>query len=118
MQDQEKLREIESMGEDGGDFPEDEEYEKYEESLKESGGWGGIPLFQAVICALIILALIFFRVSDGTKYQEIAAWYQQEMAKEIELPAFSRAAPEPSASPEPTATPAPPVSGGAPPQML
>lgn len=115
MQDQEKLREIESMGEDCGDFPEDEEYE---ESLKESGGWGGIPLLQAVVCALIILALIFFRVSDGTKYQEIAAWYQQEMAKEIELPTFSRATPEPSESPEPTATPAPPVSAGAPPQML
>lgn len=115
MQYQEKLREIENLGEDDDLFQEDE---TLEENREERNSWGGIPLLQAVVCALAVLALIFFRVSDDAKYQEIAAWYQREMSQELELPSFSRATPEPTDTPEPTATPAPPVSASAPLQML
>lgn len=66
MQEQEKLREIESLGEEAEDFQEDA---MWEESRREAGSWGGILLVQAVICALIVLALIFFKVSDDGKYQ-------------------------------------------------
>lgn len=115
MQDPEKLREIENLGEDDGFFQEDN---TWDDDREEGGGWGGIPLLQAVICALAVLALIFFRVTDDAKYQEITAWYQHEMTQELELPAFSRATPEPSQSPEPTATPEPPAPASAPLQML
>jgi len=115
MQDPEKLREIDSLGEDEELFQEDETWEDGQEG---KGSWGSVPLLQAVICALVILALVFFRVTDETKYQGIISWYQYEMAQELELPTFSRATPEPSLSPEPTVTPAPPVSASAPLQML
>lgn len=115
MQDQEKLREIENLGEEDDDIREGE---IWGEDQKERGCWGGVLLVQAVICALIVLALVFFRISDNAKFQEIAAWYEQEMAKEIELPTFSRTTPEPTQPPESTPTPAPPVSASAPLQML
>lgn len=116
MQDPEKLREIETLGEESNVLQEDETWETEQEEV--GTGWGGIPLLQAVICALAVLALVFFRVSDDTRYHQIADWYQREMAQELELPDFSRATPEPSQPPEPTATPEPPVSASAPLQML
>ena len=115
MQDPKRLQEIESLGEDEELFQEDE---TWGDNREESSSWGGIPLMQAVICAMTVLALIFFRVSDDAKYKEIVAWYQHEMVQEIELPAFNTATPKPSQSPEPTVTPAPPISAGAPLQML
>ena len=39
MQEQEKLREIESLGEEAEDFQEDA---MWEESRMEAGSWGGI----------------------------------------------------------------------------
>lgn len=114
MQDQEKLRDIESLGEEDESLEEDDEL--WEADRSERGGWGNILLVQAVICAVMMLALVFFRVSDDAKYQEIAAWYRQETEREIELPTFGRATPEPIPSPEPTAAPSPPAS--APMQML
>lgn len=116
MQDPEKLREIEDLGEDDG-FQEDEALEE-EEEQEAGGGWGSVPLLQAVICALAVLALVFLSVSNEEKYHEIADWYRSEMSQELKLPAFSRPEPEPSQTPEPTATPAPPVSASAPLQML
>ena len=114
MQDPEKLREIEDLGEDS-----ELSDETWEEDRGEGGGWGGVPLLQAVICALAVLALVFFRLTDDKKYQEIAGWYQSEMAKELELPSLDRATPAPpSGAPEPTASPAPPVQASAPLQML
>lgn len=115
MQDPEKLREIESLGEDEKAYAEDDDWE---EENEHDGSWSGIPLLQAVICALAVLALVFFKLSDDAKYQEISAWYQNEMAQELELPDFSRATPEPSSTPKPTPTPAPLISAGAPQQML
>ena len=115
MQDPEKLREIEDLGEEKDIFQEDE---TWDEGTEESGGWGGVPLLQAVVCALAVLVLVFFRVTDDTKFQEISEWYRDEMAQELEMPTFSRASPEPSQTPAPTSTPVPPVSASAPLQML
>lgn len=115
MQDLEKLREIENLGEDDALFQEDDAWDG---DRKEGGSLSGIPLLQAVICALAVLALIFFRISDDVKYQEITSWYQHEMSQELELPAFSRATPKPSQAPEPTATPVPSITASAPLQML
>ncbi len=116
MQDPEKLREIESIGEPEEGSPDEELWE--EEEREEGGSWSGVPLLQAVICALAVLALVFFRVSDDAKYQEIGAWYKNEMAQELELPVLERATPKPSYTPEPTATPTPAISASAPQQML
>ena len=116
MQDPEKLREIESIGEPEEGSPDEERWE--EDEREEGGRWSGVPLLQAAICALAVLALVFFRVSDDAKYQEIAAWYKNEMAQELELPVLERATPKPSYTPEPTATPTPTISASAPQQML
>lgn len=115
MQDPEKLREIEALGEDEELFQKNE---AWEDDREGRDGWGGVPLLQAVICVLAVLALLFFRITDETKYQEITDWYQHEMTQELELPMLSRATPEPSLSPAPTATPTPPVSASASLQML
>ncbi len=116
MQDPEKLREIESIGEPEEGSPDEELWE--EEEREAGGSWSGVPLLQAVICALAVLALVFFRVSDDAKYQEIGAWYKNEMAQELELPIFEHATPKPSYTSEPTATPTPAISASAPQQML
>ncbi len=116
MQDPEKLREIESLGEQE-DSPQ-EDGELWEEAGVNDSSWGTVPLLQAVICALAVLALVFFRISDEEKYNEISAWYQNEMAQELELPSLNRSSPEPANTPEPASTPAPAVSASAPLQML
>lgn len=107
MQDQEKLREIESLGGE----EEDQALEAgWEEDVGEGSGWGGALLLQAVICALAVLALVFFKMTDEGKYQEIAGWYSQEMSQEIELPRLPAAAtPEPPAVPSPVPTEAPSI---------
>lgn len=105
MQDPEKLREIESLGEEEGQDLEN----NWEEETGESSGWGGALLLQAVVCALAVLALIFFRVTDEVKFREIAGWYAQEMSQEIELPKLPAAVPNPTAAPSPAPTEAPTI---------
>ncbi len=115
MQDPEKLREIDSLGEESSEAQED-----FWEEAPEKSGWGGAPLLQAVLCAAAILALVFFKLTDESKYQEIAQWYHTEMSQEIELPQLYRATPEPMPSPTPEPSPSvPPVQTDAGPlQML
>ena len=119
MQDQEKLREIESLGQDEEAL---EEQEAYWDEPEEKQGGGGVPVLQAVICALVLVALLFFKFTDTEKYQGFANWYAQEMAQEIELPQFKNPVPEPAESPGPTPasspTPSPIQMDGTPPQML
>ncbi len=117
MQEQEKLREIESLGQEEED---QEEHEEYWDEPEERQGGGGVPILQAVICALALVALLFFKFTDKERYQEITDWYNQEMAQEIELPQLKNPAPEPSTAPTPEATPTPsPIQmEGTPPQML
>lgn len=119
MQDPEKLREIESLGQED---EEQEEQEAYWDEAEEGQGGGGVPILQAVICAIALIVLLFFKFTDREKYQEIAEWYGQEMAQEIELPHLEKAVPEPSESPAPESapveTPSPIQIDSAPPQML
>ena len=104
MQDQEKLREIDSLGEEDS-MAQEEFWETPEVEVRR--GWGGAPLLQAVICALALLALVFFKFTDEEKYREISQWYGKEMAQEIELPQWQGTAPAPSPSPTPAPTPSP-----------
>lgn len=98
MQDLEKLREIEELGlEDPPPAPEE----------PEGGGLSGAPLVQAALCLLALVALVVLRSMDAPVYREFAAWYQQEAAGEIQLPAWEGADPEPSPTAAPTPTPAP-----------
>lgn len=117
MQDLEKLHEIESLGQEVQD---PEELDELWEEPEEIQSGGGVPLLQAVICALVLAALLFFKFADQEKYQEFAGWYAQEMVQEIELPQLKAPEPEPTPAPtpEPTPTPAPVQTDGMPPQML
>lgn len=79
---------------------EDEE-DTIEEEYKEKQRGSSVPLFQAVVCILLLVALLLLKFSDQEKYQEIANWYNQEAAEEIQLPqwrAQSSPAPEEDAS--------------------
>lgn len=98
MQDPEKRQEIESLGEEYDDFSQEE----CEDAAEEKSNWSGALLLQAVICAIAMLILVYFRMTDDGKYQEISQWYQREMSQEIELPQFQHASPQPTALPEPS----------------
>lgn len=102
MRDPEKLREIEALGQEEGEEPED----FWEEPERQPGG-SGAPLLQAVICALALAALLVIKFTDEGRYQSIAAWYKAEMAQEIELPYFERPSPLPEPTPQPSPTPLP-----------
>lgn len=120
MQDPEKIREIESLGQEDDDQESQEELWVTDEA--KQSGWGGVPFLQAVLCALALLVLVYFWVADREKYQEIAQWYGQEMAQEIQLPQLERVMPGLTPTPEPTASPtqAPPTlpPDSAPPQLV
>lgn len=107
MLDRDELREIDSLGEE--ELPEEESEELWTEPPGKPG-WGGAPLLQAVLCALLIGALVFFKFFDGEKYREIARWYGEEMAQEIELPRLEKSK-SPSPTPDPTPEPSPPAAG-------
>lgn len=83
---EDELREIDSLG---AETPE-EIYPEPWEKQPEKAGWGGVPLLQAVLCALVIGALVFFQFCDTKKYQEFSQWYRKEMSQEIELPQLER----------------------------
>lgn len=115
MRDPEELREIDSLGLE--DSPEDE-WQEEREKEEQQAGWGGVPLLQAVLCALALIVLMFFKFTDPERYQEAAGWYREEMSQEIELPRLGLGTPAPSPTPEPSASPAPPAVESSPPEML
>ncbi len=98
MRDQKDFQEIENYGE--------EEEEQEQERGREGFGISAVPLAQLVLCALILLALAFCKLTDPQTYGKVAGWYQSEAAREIELPAFPSS--EASSSP-----PAAPTTAGA-----
>ena len=114
MQDPEKLREIDSLGEEFDDSFQEEDWEGPE----EKSHWGGALLLQSVICALAMLELVFFRITDDERYQEIAQWYGREMSQEIELPQLQRTVSEPDPTPEPSPSASPLDLDGASQQLL
>lgn len=105
MQDPEKLREIECLGETDG-----EPQAEWPEESRESRDWGGALTIQTVICVLILLMIVFFKLTDGERFQEIGQWYREEMSQEIELPRLRGSVPGPNASPTPVPSPDPPPS--------
>lgn len=92
MQDRDQLQEIEKIGEEDG----------LDEEMEERGGGGvsAVPVLQAVLCALALLALVFLKFTDQKTYSTVTEWYQSEAAQEIELPRWG--ADQPEASPSPT----------------
>lgn len=102
MQDPEKLREIEELGQEEGEDQED-----FWEDPEGHPNWSGAPLLQAVICVLALAALLIIKFTDTEKYQKITGWYEEEMSQEIELPYFERPTPSPAPTPQPTPTPLP-----------
>ena len=114
MQDPEKLREIEALGQEEG---EDQDDDFWEEPEREPG-WNGVPLLQAVICALALAALLVIKFTDAGRYEAIAGWYKEEMAQEIELPYLERPTPLPEPTPQPSPTPLPVGLDSAPLEMV
>lgn len=80
MQDPREFQEIESMGEPF-------ETEAPPEEVKRGGG-GEFLLFQAAVCVLLLFGLVFLKISQQERYQQVKSWYQQELHREIELPSF------------------------------
>lgn len=79
MRDPKEFQEIENLGE--------EEIEQ-ERSERPTGGFGAVPLVQAVLCALVILALVLLKFTSPDNYGKVKDWYEQEAAQEIELPSW------------------------------
>ena len=123
MQDPKKLQEIENLGHTSESEDEnidafwDEEENKAE---RTEGAWGGAPLLQAVLCAIAVVMLVFFKLNDQERYNDISKWYKQEMSQEIELPKISMPLEKSDSSPQPapTESPKPLQSDSIPPQML
>lgn len=83
MQDPREFQEIESMGE------QTEEAVEETGSAKRSGGTL-VPLLQALLCILALLALVVLKTADREKYEQVTDWYQSEASREIELPSWAR----------------------------
>lgn len=107
MQDWEQLDEIDSLGEED-DLQEPEEMAGGE----NTGGLSTVPLFQAAVCALALVALAYMRFTAHPAYGEIAARYHAEQAQEIDMAKLSgffhrEEAGQPPASQPPDPSPAP-----------
>lgn len=78
MIDSQKIQEIESIGEEDVIIEE-------EQSPPDSTGTA-VPLVQAAVCALILLALVILKFVQPQRYAVITDFYRTEMSQEIELP--------------------------------
>lgn len=79
MVDQEKLREITQMGE-GEQAPPPQR--------GKPAGLGTVALFQGLVCALLLLALLLARAAGWELFQQAAQWYRQESAAQVQLPGW------------------------------
>lgn len=105
MQDLEKLQEIEELGlEEEGDTLFQE---------PEGGNSSGVPLVQAALCLVALVALLVLRYSDSPIYSTFEEWYHKEASQEIQLPEWEGAAPSPSPAPSPSVSPEPSPSPAA-----
>lgn len=99
MRDPLQIQEIENLG-------EDEEISETQEKRGQSTG-SFVPLLQAALCALALLALVLLKFTDPETYGKVTDWYQSEASQEIELPQWNGKGKEASAPPssEPPETP-------------
>ncbi len=79
MRDPEQFQEIENLGE------EEEEFFPAESRRRQEGG-SALPIFQAALCVLALLALLVLKFTNTETYGKVTNWYQSEAAREIELP--------------------------------
>lgn len=112
MRDPAELQEIENLG-----TLEPETPENGAEQEREGAGAGLLSLIQLAVCALLLLALVFFKVTDVESYEKVTDWYHSEMAKEIELPRWDREQ-ETQSRPEESGSPAQVQLPDGSPQML
>jgi len=98
MRDPLQFQEIENLG-------EDEEINEMEERGESTGT--AVPILQAALCALALLALVFLKFTNPETYGKVTDWYQSESVREIELPRWSERGKEVSVPPssEPPETP-------------
>lgn len=89
MQEREKLQEIESMG---------SEEPEWEEPEKSVGGKGIVSIIQVAVCALAMVALVYFKLADTEKFDAVIRWYRGEITKEIDLPRWEGGAAAPPLS--------------------
>ncbi len=87
MRDPAEFQEIENLGTEN--LEADMEEEERERAQKESDG-SFLPIFQAILCALILLALACCKFMVSETYGKAVDWYQKEAAREIELPQWTR----------------------------
>lgn len=82
-----EIQEIESIG----SAPEQEASTAY---VTETTGTGGVPLslLQAVVCVIIILALVAVKLTQPSAYDRIREWYKNEMTRTVELPGIAASA--------------------------
>lgn len=91
MRDPEQLQEIENLGE------EEEEFLPAESRKRQEGG-SALPIFQAALCVLALLALLVLKFTNMETYDKVTSWYQSEAAREIELPEWGEKREEPPPS--------------------
>ena len=104
MENFDKLREIEDLG-----LGENED-DSAEEASSTGSGWA--PVVQALVCLVLLLALLLLRYLDEPTYSSFAEWYHQESSREIQLPGWGveennlpALSPSPSLVPTPSPTP-------------
>ena len=96
MRNQVEIQEIENLGEQAENFPEENfseeefaEYDPYdpgEAKRQEKGSL--LPLLQTALCVMALLALLILKMTDMETYSKATQWYQSEAAREIEWPKF------------------------------
>ncbi len=104
MRDPAEFQEIENLGTDR--LEEEVKEEKRERPQRESDG-SFLPIFQAILCALALLALACCKFMVPETYGKAVDWYQKEAAREIELPKWVRDSGKDAARPSQAASGAP-----------
>lgn len=91
--DKKDMQELEELWEKNNDNKNDyddfeDEAESNEESIEHK--YSSVPILQMAVCAIILVALIYFKFADTPKYDEAVKWYKNEISQEIELPTFNK----------------------------
>lgn len=83
-------------------LPQEEEAIEPEatEDTRSGGSLGTVPMVQAVLCVLVLLAAAFLKYDRPAEFEKYVAWYHAEQRKVIELPGFDVPASSPTPAPE------------------